>query len=211
MGRLVNFLLIILLLSCGSEEVVFNQNLEAKPDVNVNSVQEEGGLTSNIGKVINSPALIKGASFFDFDEIDYYRPKKIRRDVSVLGAKEDKTPDDLLKIKILISKYPESISNDYFLKDFSKLGLKKYVIKKSHLSKIDGVFSVKENGFFTVSGCIAIYNDILVFKKKGKVTGLVKICFDCNQFVFRGSNEDVSSFGDNNDLSILKSILRSYR
>mgnify|MGYP001994192344 CR=1 FL=1 len=40
-------------------------------------------------------------------------------------------------------------------------------------------FSEKEHDNIYASPCIAIYRDIVIFKKSGSIIGVAKICFGC--------------------------------
>ena len=56
--------------------------------------------------------------------------------------------------------------------------------------------------------CDAFYRAILIFKKKDKVVGVSKICFDCGLNWTIGSERNVMLFGQEGDYEKLEKLLQ---
>ena len=72
---------------------------------------------------------------------------------------------------------------------------------------LNNLFREKEIEDVSVTSCEPIYNDILLFKKNSKVTGIVKICFNCWQYEIIGTIANTETFGQGKDNMELKKIL----
>ncbi len=55
--------------------------------------------------------------------------------------------------------------------------------------------------------CLPVFRDILIFKKRHKVIGIVKICFGCEKAVIVGSQANTIGFGQDGDFQKLKKLL----
>lgn len=55
--------------------------------------------------------------------------------------------------------------------------------------------------------CIAVYRDILVFKKENKIIGTAKLCFSCDQNVITGTQHNTDEFGQSGDYAKLFKLL----
>lgn len=58
--------------------------------------------------------------------------------------------------------------------------------------------------------CKPVYRDILVFYLNDKVIGVAKICFTCDQFIFRGAQGETDFFGYFGEFPKLIKILNPY-
>jgi len=115
---------------------------------------------------------------------------------------------DSLKEGFIIGDIPQSMSDLSSLDKLVDVGYKKKSIEKSKFSDIQSIFSVKPTDEVVGTMCIYVYRDILVFKNKGKIVGVAKICFYCLGHKIIGTNANTNFFGQSGDFSKLSRILR---
>jgi len=144
--------------------------------------------------------------FFDFDELNHYR---IEIDENVLLDREGSnlTKDEKLQNDLIIMDKPEKISDTSFISKLEKIGFKKSSISNSKFDRINNIFSVKQPKESIAYSCIAVFRDILVFKKNNKIIGIAKICFSCDQNRIIGTEKETINFGQDGDYSELYKIL----
>lgn len=56
--------------------------------------------------------------------------------------------------------------------------------------------------------CEPIYRDIFLFKKNTKVSGIAKLCYDCEKSLFIGTSAVVSNFGAKGEFEQLRKIIK---
>ena len=146
--------------------------------------------------------------FFDSDKIDHYYLNFSDDDFTKLISNKKPTEKEKEFMDIYVFSFPETIP---------KVNLDKILLnhnyKKSNLSikqqkAIENVFSEKDSLQDTFAACSAEYRDIFIFKKKEKIVGIAKICFNCGRFQIVGSKLDVNGFGLWSELDKLKKIVR---
>ncbi len=148
--------------------------------------------------------------FFDFDAVEHYKNPMSQDKTEESLLKENKSESEKNKIKILTSSdYPESISDTSFINNLPKLGFVKSDISKSKYEPLGHLFREKYVKDMEFAACLPFYNDILIFKKDSKVTGIAKICFGCSQYEIIGALANTESFGQGNDFKILRDVLYS--
>ena len=155
----------------------------------------------------DKPANETGNYFFDFDELIHYR---IEIDENVLLQKEgDKniSPEEQLQIDLIIMDEPNSINDTSFVAELEKIGFEKNQIEKNQFEKINEIFKEKEVDEAIAYACIAVYRDILIFKKNNKITGMAKICFSCDQNRMYGTPANTVNFGQEGDYAKLNKLL----
>jgi hypothetical protein len=113
-----------------------------------------------------------------------------------------------LKSGIFLGGIPKDISDLWFIGKLNKIGFKKTMIDKKKFAEIDQFFVEKEAKEHLATSCIYIYRDILVFKKKSKVTGVAKICFGCMAHEITGTNANTDNFGQDGDYDKLENLLK---
>lgn len=148
--------------------------------------------------------------YFKFDKIEYYHLNITDDEWNRLVNKKKRTSDEENLLAILNLKNPEIIDEKQFIKNVNKLYPHKSEIKKIDLNKIRNIFSDKYSEYYENTACIPYYRDILIFSNKNNVTGIAKICFDCNLSNIIGTNKNTEMFGQNGDFRQLKNILKNY-
>jgi hypothetical protein len=106
----------------------------------------------------------------------------------------------------LTDRLPQKLDANLAEKLFHE-GFIRIKIKKKKFQKLDQIFSYQNMEIAAVAECLPIYRDILIFRNKKEVKGIVQICFDCSQFVFIGSNIETFGFGQGREPAELKTLL----
>jgi len=150
-----------------------------------------------------------GNSFFNFDEIEYYQIEISEDKAMDLFDTQNKSQTDKLKFDIVVGEEPRNLKNLKFINSLSEIGFTKSQIPQSKFKEINQIFTEKTVYENYAAACVAVYRDILVFKKDKKIIGLCKICFDCRLFRFVGTNANTENFGQDGDFEKLSEILRN--
>lgn len=148
-----------------------------------------------------------GEKYFEYDSIDHYKSDYDEASISKLEENKNKSKIDKLKLDIVVNDFPDNINQINFLKSLDKIGYSKKEISKDKFPEIDKIFIEKTIEERTTYACIAIYRDILVFKKQAKIVGIAKICFNCDQHQIIGTNVNTDNFGQNGDYKKLEILL----
>ena len=141
--------------------------------------------------------------FFTFDQVLYY---KINIDESDVFSDPRNHSDTLLR-QALLDYQPKKLDDTSFLGNLNSLPFKRTSVPPEFHRALSHIFSDKDTFPPAISACIAIYRDILVFKKQSKVTGLAKICFKCKMFYLAGAQASTANFGQYEDYDELEKLL----
>lgn len=185
-----NLYLLILIVLIGCNDSKHNINDASKPD-NSNKMAE----------------IHYEKKFFDYDEIDYYRIDIPEDSESDLYENMNKSKTDKLKYEVIVNETPNNINDQDFLNYMEDIGYSKKTINPLNFERLNKIFSEKPEEEMTVAKCIPIFRDILIFSKNKKISGMMKICFDCHQYRILGTNAKTENFGTDNDYSQLWKIL----
>jgi hypothetical protein len=150
----------------------------------------------------------KGEKYFEYDEIEYYKSEIEEDQIGVLYDNQKKSKIDSLKMGVILGVIPKSISNTEFIQNLKSFGYTKSKIDSIKFNEIDEIFTEKRHSELYATGCIYIYRDILIFKKKSKIIGVAKICFGCDASVIVGTKANTEEFGMSGDYEKLREILR---
>ena len=166
---------------------------------------------------------MKTKTFFDFDEIEYYKI-----DLSDLDIDRLFTPTaplkDISKGKITIDLKKELLNNFLIMGYPSKIDeieLNSFLkLAKNHNIKVDEkYFNVLKSNIFIEKECnydqdmipsiSPIYKDFFIFKKEHKIIGLIKIN-STGPFMHMviGTKKDTRCFGQNGEINYLEKILK---
>lgn len=154
--------------------------------------------------------------FFDFDEVDYYKVDQKKESEYYEKERENRNEKDTVFDKIYYDDFPVDLKDTLFLSKiksdrFNKIELAeedKKLLKTSIFKK-----RLVINPFKMVRACAPIFNDILIFKKNNRISGIAKICLSCEQFYFIGNKPDVQTenFGEGGEYDKLKEIFHKYK
>lgn len=151
-----------------------------------------------------------GKPYFIYDEVDHYfndydpSSEENRYDRNFV-----KTKLDSLELSFIYGSTPTDTSDFEYISYLEKIGFKRTALDKNRVVALDRIFIEKERTNFSVMRCIYTYRDILVFKKNGKIVGVVKICFQCDGHIITGTTANTDGFGSDDDFKYLKMILRN--
>ncbi|WP_118972054.1 hypothetical protein [Taibaiella koreensis] len=144
--------------------------------------------------------------FFDYDEvIHYYHPGDGSEPIS--SPDNGKSGLDTLRSGVIEGGIPRDITDTAFIARLKEMGYSPRPLKQSAFPEIDALFSEKDASDASVTSCIRIYRDVLIFRKHNKVTGIAKICFECGDYNFNGTQTSTESFGSPNDYERLYHLL----
>lgn len=146
--------------------------------------------------------------FFKFDKIDYYRTDISREALDSIGMKQEKSRKERALMQVLVQNIPVNTMDTLFINNMEILGFEKSVIDSSQYKRISNLFSLHDTANIDASACAVIFRDVLVFRKKDKVIGVAKICFDCGQNHIVGARYDSSKFGQSGEYEELMEILK---
>lgn len=142
--------------------------------------------------------------YFDFDEVDHYSIK-ISEDELYFDSLDTHTD---FFTEIIQGDYPEDLSDTLFATKLEQEGYSKNQIPEIKHADLKEIFREKGHDPNVLEWlCMPIYRDILVFKKNEKICGIAKICFDCNQFIIRGTESETENFASFNAFGKLRTLL----
>lgn len=149
--------------------------------------------------------------YFDFDEVVYYSIE-IDEDVvfsSMIGYEEEKykTERDSIVTEIIIEDGPYGLTDASFENNMKEIGFKSKSLSDSKLAEFKEIFREKLSIPYDVS-CMPVYRDIYVFKKNGKISGIAKLCYDCEMSHFIGTNANTGNFGADGEFGKLNELVK---
>jgi len=149
--------------------------------------------------------------FFDFDSVEYYSLNKNKEKEIVENYNKD-----FVFEKILYTEFPKELNNEEFLKAINSDGFSRHkILEKDIKSLNENVFVEKfsPSVFQYEKACIPEYRDILVFRKKNKITGIAKICLSCEQYYLSSSKKNIQTenFGSDGEFESLKNLFKTYK
>jgi hypothetical protein len=166
--------------------------------------------SENNGKNITSESKRKPLPFFEFDEVVYYHvDDKLDKEWGNLRRNKNRTNEESRFLDIFFRNHPKSLNDKQFISDLEKFYPNKKEIESNKFKEINNIFCEKFYGDYSLAGCIAIYRDILIFKKNKTVVGISKICFQCYLHQTIGTKRNTDQLGQNGDYEKLENILKS--
>lgn len=145
--------------------------------------------------------------YFQFDKIEHYYLDIEENNIWDIEKKKNKTNKEKKQLELLIEYIPEKLSDTLVLKDIDKLDFVKKGIPTNKFKQINEIFCQRNHDETIALACIAVYRDILIFKKNNKIVGTAKICFDCDQNIITGTKVNTDEFGQSGDYSKLYKLL----
>jgi len=145
--------------------------------------------------------------YFQFDQIEHYYLDIEENKIWDIEKKKNKTNKEKSQLELLVQSTPDKLSDSSVLKDIGKFDFVTKEIPTSKLGQINEIFSQRSHSEVLYLSCVAIYRDILVFKKDNKIIGTAKICFGCNQKVITGAVVNTDEFGQSGDYGKLYKLL----
>ena len=146
--------------------------------------------------------------YFDFDEVEHYKNHISEDSLSEIRAVNFFQSKTKRFLSIIEGDTPMELSDSLFVNELESFGYEYRKISESKHENLNEVFREKSaNRTMETFMCLPVYNDILVFKKDNKVTGVTKICFMCQQIYFVGTAADTRNFQTLNAFHKLREVL----
>jgi hypothetical protein len=145
--------------------------------------------------------------YYQFDNIDHYFLNIDEDTLWKIEEKKTKTTKEKRQLELLIKYTLNKLSDTFILKNFEKLDFVKKEIHVDKFNQINEIFCQRKHKEVYVTSCIAIYRDILVFKKENKIIGTAKLCFSCDQSILTGTTLNTEEFGQSGDYKKLFQLL----
>jgi len=146
--------------------------------------------------------------YFDFDNIEYYYNDFDRKKLLELSKNESNSELDSIKFGVIVGEVPNELTDTTFVDKLERIGYSKKSIKKSKFEEISNMFSEKVVTESNAYACAPIYRDVFVFKRKNKIIGTAKVCFDCRIHKITGTSLNTVDFGQNGDYERLFKLIR---
>ncbi|MEY2924009.1 MAG: hypothetical protein RLZZ337_549 [Bacteroidota bacterium] len=147
---------------------------------------------------------------FEFDEVAHF--KYVDNDLPSLQAKTQffKGSKTNTLRQLLYKDLPKNIADSTsILKDISANSFVEYEMSNFQIDTLKLAFSTQHTDTFKMSRCLPIYRDILVFRNKGEVVCIAKLCLECKRFYFiKKEDFDSGFFGQNGEWEILRKLLK---
>lgn len=159
-----------------------------------------------VGCTKKEPKIIKGNYYFDFDEVVYYNTTDMEKSYDY--DKKNITPIDSITIQIMRGDMPTSLNDSISIAYLDSIGFNRKVLPVSKNKEIKEVFREKKVDSYEVTACAWTYRDIYILKKNGKITGIVKLCYDCGQYEFIGTNANTDGFGTYGEFYQLRQLVK---
>ncbi len=152
---------------------------------------------------------VENKHFFNYDFIDYYFTEIDDEEANKLGSKPmgQRSAMDSMKINVVFGLIPVNKVDTTFINKLELFGYKKDSISPEFFGEINEIFREKKVEKLLFNLCSRTFRDILIFKKKNKITGIAKLCFGCNSFYIIGTEYDTNNFGQNGDYQKLEKLL----
>lgn len=145
---------------------------------------------------------------FDYDNIEYYSIDLSDEAANKLRTQDNKSEQEDFLSKIIFRDWPGQLTDLEIAPDFKTVGFNYKNLNAEQLNAIHPLLKAQDASEPTPTNCLNVYRDILIFKKEGKITGVIKVCFDCNAHYILGTDKNSNGFGQNGGYEQLKNILK---
>ncbi|RKS21763.1 hypothetical protein CLV94_2398 [Flavobacterium endophyticum] len=147
--------------------------------------------------------------FYDSDKIEHFYLNISEDSILNLLKLKNENKDQKKLRQLLVSDYPDSVSEPNFETDLVKYKFTKTELSELKKKEVEKIFSQQDSTPAEFLSCVPYYRDIFIFKKNDSIVGIAKICFDCGISTFLGSNVDTGEFGLRSELNKLEKIVRN--
>ncbi len=145
--------------------------------------------------------------YFYFDKVEHYFLDMEEDSLWEIEEKTEKTDKEIKQLELLIQYTPDKLEDTTYLIDLEKLDFVKTNIDSNKFEQLNSIFCKRKHKEVIAMSCIAIYRDILVFKRDNKTIGIAKLCFDCDRYVITGTSLNSDDFGQSGDFQRLYEVL----
>ena len=149
------------------------------------------------GKKENASAKFLDNKTFEFDKIEHYSSIQNHKIDSITSRKEEPLSKfEKEYFRLLNDNYPTSLTDSSFFKSLMMPHIKVDTISKEGLIEFKKKFNNKMCDYYANKACVPIYDDIYIFRLNSKITGIAKVCYQCEIIYFLDSNTSWERFGD---------------
>lgn len=151
---------------------------------------------------------VKKKAPFLFDTVDHY----CTDDGTALGTSlhtTSATSYDEVQLKysnILFKDLQPKNRDTLFVTELQNLDYTKMRIDSGDVKEYQRIFSQKFGNYMRENACEPYYRDVYVFRKKNKIVGIAKICFDCQIINFSSEKDYWQQFGNSDKLKKLEQL-----
>lgn len=145
--------------------------------------------------------------FYDFDQADHYHLDISRQTYDSILRNPDKSRLDLGLMQILRENIPTSGRDTLFIPNMDILKFRKNPVAEADLEALRKIFSERKAAAGHRIACEPIFNDVIVFRKKGKFIGAAKVSFECEKSYLVGARYGTAGFGQDGEFAELKTLL----
>ncbi|RZJ84209.1 MAG: hypothetical protein EOO20_21540 [Chryseobacterium sp.] len=142
--------------------------------------------------------------FLNFDEVVHYKIEDSL--INSIIHKEKKTEAESITEHFVFDWTDDGPITKKMITSLDHTLYTMYPLDTIHNWKLREIFKEDEIIFENNRTCEPVYRDMLVFKNKGKIIGLAKLCFDCEISDFMGTNADTKNFGGSQEFDRLRKI-----
>ena len=118
---------------------------------------------------------------FEFDELIYYNKDNVNSEFKSVYDCNTGEPLEDYGCDILHDSRPYLLNDTAFADSLNLIGFTYHYIDSSFFDKLRNIFMVKSSSINETNSCEPIYRDLLIFRNKGSVKVVAKICFECNK------------------------------
>lgn len=140
----------------------------------------------------------------DFDQVSHFHIQMEDQDLFDMASQDTLAFKQQFKVDILLNNKFEKLSDTLFIKDLLEIGFVKNEISKEKLSRLQSIFTFENEQTKKVNECINIYRDILIFKTNNQITGMAKVCLECEMMHVVNSNKKLLTQLSEYDIEQLK-------
>jgi hypothetical protein len=117
----------------------------------------------------------------EFDEVVYYNKDDVNSEFKSVYDCNTGEPLEDYGCDILHDSRPYLLADTTFTDSLNLIGFNYHLIDSSFFDELRNIFTEKSSFINETNYCEPIYRDLLVFRNKGSVKGVAKICFECNK------------------------------
>jgi hypothetical protein len=168
--------------------------------------------THNQNNVLHHQNNIDVNSNFCYDAIDFYFKEFRSSEIDSIYYNRSASEMASIKNEIALGEIPHTINDTSFINILKIMGYQKQQIDSPIFKKLNEIFTNKKSNDGVSTKCkMPEYRDILIFKNKGKITGVAKICFTCLKIQMSGLQNYASNFGAQEDYTRLSILLHQLK
>jgi hypothetical protein len=143
--------------------------------------------------------------YFEYDEVEHYWTE------SYVANDEELFHRDSLLYEVTNGDSPIDITDTAFILSLTENNFTRVNLTNAQIEQLRDIFHETEPLDEYSDACAAVYRDILIFRLKHKITGIIKLCFECDQMSVRPNGLTIGDFGSGGEFCELRKILGKNR